>query len=153
MDENHSSGHELLQRQVALLYELASSLERAQAAVLNSDFGQIGAQTILQQRLCGELQQLAGKLSLQSSPPEQTGSAGHGAEAATWHPVAERQHSLLAELRDIGKQVEGLNRDYSALLRRARRTVDIFCRVLTNSGITYLPPAAQARSVLQGSRG
>lgn len=153
MDENHSSGNELLERQVALLHELAGSLERAQAAVLNSDVAQIGVQTILQQRLCGELRQLAGELSLKPSPPDRRGSAVRRADAATLHPVVERQHSLLAELREIGKHVEGLNRDYSALLRRARRTIDIFCRVLRNSGITYLPPAPQARSVRQDSRG
>jgi hypothetical protein len=153
MDENLSSANEFLERQIALMRELAGSLERAQVALFNSDVAQVGVQTILQQRLCEELQQLAGKFSLKPSFPAHMITPTHQANVATLDPFAERQRFLLSELREIGKQVEGLNRHYSALLRRARRTVDIFCRVLANSGITYLPPSPQARSALQDSRG
>jgi hypothetical protein len=153
MDQDLSSANDFLERQVALMRELAGSLERAQAAVVNSDVAQICAQTILQQKLCGELQQLAESVSPEHSSPAHMVPATQPADAATLHPLAQRQQSLLTELRKIGKHVEGLNRDYAALLRRARRTVDIFCRVLANSGVTYLPPTSQARPALQDSRG
>lgn len=153
MDQNLSSANDFLERQVALMRELAGSLERAQAAVLNSDGVQIRAQTILQQKLCGELQQLAGKFSPEDSSPAHMVTPTHPADAATLHPLAQRRQSLLTQLRETGKRVEQLNRVYSALLRRARRTVDIFCRVLANSGITYLPPISQTQSPLQGSKG
>lgn len=32
---------------------------------------------------------------------------------------------------------------YAALLRRVRRTVEIFCRVLSSSGVTYSVPGAR----------
>ena len=153
MDENLSSANEFLGRQVALMRELAGSLERAHAAILNSDMAQIVAQTVLQQRLCAEWQQAAGKVSPKPSFQEQMATPAHHADAATLDPFAERHRRLLAELGETGKHVEGLNRNYSALLRRARRTVDIFCRVLANSGVTYLPPALQVRSALHDSRG
>lgn len=152
MDENLSSANELVERQVRLMQELAGSLERAQAALLNSDVAQLGDQTILQQRLCEELQQLAGKVALKPLFRAPLIPPAHHADNATLERFAQRQRSLLTELREIGRRVEGLNRDYSALLRRARRTVDIFCRVLASSGITYLPPAAPARSALRDSR-
>lgn len=152
MDQDFSSTNDVLERQIGLIRELAGSLERAQAAVLNSDVAQICAQTILQQKLCGELQRL-GKFSPEHSSLARMVTPAHPADAATLHPLSQRQQSLLTELRETGKRVERLNRDYAALLRRARRTVDIFCRVLANSGVTYLPPTSQARSVLEDSRG
>jgi len=153
MDQRPSSANDFLERQVTLMRELASSLERAQAAVLNSDVVQVGAQTILQQKLCAELQQLAGKISPEHSSLARMVMPAHPSDAATLYPSAQRQQSLLTEVREAGNRVEGLNRDYAALLRRARRTVDIFCRVLANSGVTYLPPRSQARSALQDPRG
>jgi hypothetical protein len=41
-------------------------------------------------------------------------------------------------------RVAQLNREYGALLTRARRTVDIFCRVLANSEVTYFPPKRES---------
>lgn len=143
-----------LERQIALMRELAGSLERAQAAVLSSDIRQISAQTLRQQRLCEELQRQAGRMSRQNGlavAPMATPTAP--VDAYPLLPTSARQRSLLAELRETGKLVERLNRDYAALLRRARRTVDIFCRVLASSAITYLPPAPQAQSPLQDSKG
>jgi len=48
---------------------------------------------------------------------------------------------LAAELLAVETKVLQLNRAYAAWLRRARRTVDIFCRVLAHSAITYPPPS------------
>jgi hypothetical protein len=153
MHQDVSSANDFLERQIALMRELAGSLERAQAAALNSNAGQLSAQTLRQQKLCEELRQLAGKFSPEhSSPTAPMVTPIHAADAATLHSCSQRQQSLLTELRKIGKRVEGLNRNYAALLRRARRTVDIFCRVLANSGVTYPPPTWPAQSAQQDSR-
>jgi len=45
------------------------------------------------------------------------------------------------------RKVAGLTRSYAALLRRARRTVDIFCRVLAHSALTYPPPRREPGSL------
>ena len=145
MDQDLSSSNEFLERQITLLRELAGSLERAQAAILQSDVGQMRAQTLRQQNLCEQLLQRAGQAA-----PEQAALMPSGVKpvpGATPLPaLTERQQSLLTELRHAGWQVERLNREYEALLRRARRAVDIFCRVLANSGITYLPPTSRAQA-------
>lgn len=47
---------------------------------------------------------------------------------------------LTDELKQIELRVRSLNREYAAMLRRARRTVDIFCRLLADSSVTYSPP-------------
>ena len=52
------------------------------------------------------------------------------------------------ELARVELEVAKLNRAYGALLRRASRTVTIFCRLLTASELTYAVPQAAASSAL-----
>jgi len=154
MDLDLSSANASLERQLALLRELAGSLQRAQAAVLSSDIGQMTAQTLRQQKLCEELQRHAGRMPCPNAvlvAPMATPTPP--VDALPLQPLSARRRSLLAELRETGKLVERLNRDYAALLRRARRTVDIFCRVLASSAVTYLPPARPAQPPLQDAKG
>jgi len=155
MDQDPSPVDELLERRVGLMRELAASLERAQAAILHSDAGQLAAQTMRQQELCEELRRLVPELA--SGPVFSVANVARSVVrthlAGTLHPARQRQRALLTELLKIETQVADLNRSYGALLRRARRTVDIFCRVLANSGVTYLPPATQSPSAIQDSRG
>jgi len=49
-------------------------------------------------------------------------------------------------IRKIAEQT----RSYAAVLRRARRTVDIFCRVLASSALTYPPPRGGGASFVIG---
>jgi hypothetical protein len=157
MDQDPSPLNEWLERRVGLMRELAGSLQRAHNAILHSDAAQLSAQTVRQQQLCEELRRLAAELT-----PGQTSSTAmavrsiaqtHLPNTAALYPARERQRALLTELLEIETRVGDLNRAYGALLRRARRTVDIFCRVLANSGATYLPPAAQTSSAIQDSTG
>lgn len=120
MDVEQSSLAELLEHRLILMYELARSLERSHAAVLQSDIEQICAQTFQQQRICSELHRIG---------------RTEGAGKVCKHP------QLAAKLRQIENEITRLNLIYAALLRRARRTLDIFCRVLKNSDITYVAPA------------
>jgi hypothetical protein len=145
MDQELSSLNGLLERRLRLMRELADSLERAQAAVLESDPGQVSAQTTRQRELCAELRRLASELTPEQVPSPVKDTAG-------FMPARARRRALLIELAEVEPQVACLNRAYDALLRRARRTVDIFCRVLANSGATYIPPASHPVSAVQNSR-
>lgn len=150
MDRDPASAHEFLERRLALMRELAESLARAQAAVARADAGQMNAQTMQQRRICEELRRLtvefgAARVSGEASA---TDLRAQSSPAAALGEAYERWRALKGELAKVEAEVAQLNRNYSALLRRARRTVDIFCRVLANSGITYVPPASEAESAI-----
>jgi hypothetical protein len=157
MDQDLSSVNELLERRVGLMRELAHCLERAQAAVLNSDSRQMSAQTTRQRELCEQLRRQASELMPEQVPsPVSAASSIAGSPvpgSADLRPARLRRRALLGELAEVEAQVAHLNRAYGALLRRARRTVDIFCRVLANSGVTYVPPVPQPPSAVPYSRG
>jgi len=153
MDQGLFSNNEALEKQVTRLRELAGSLERAQAAVLRADAGQLNIQTLKQHTLCGELRRLGSVPPLLASSHAQPVTSMEVAATPALDPLAEHQQALLSELQDMVKRVQRLNREYAALLRRARRTVDIFCRVLASSDITYVPPTSQAQSAAPDSRG
>jgi len=61
--------------------------------------------------------------------------------------VQQRWKTLARELTQVETGVSQLNQVHGALLRRARRTVEIFNRVLASSAITYIPPKPQAAVV------
>jgi len=107
---------EQLTLRLALMRSLANSLQVAQTALLESNLAELQSQTIRQQSLCDQLQRLG------PSPP------------------TTNLRALESELAQIEWQVAKLNRTYAALLRRASRTVEIFCRVLDTSGVTYALP-------------
>jgi hypothetical protein len=135
----------ILQPRIELLRELAASLRLAQVAVLNSDPEQMNAQTRRLQEICDELRRLTN-----SDIPARHVGPDLGLPSSTASNRLRRE-TLQAELEEVEKQVDGLNRAYGALLRRARRTAEIFCRILRNSGVTYLPPPAA--SAMPNSRG
>jgi hypothetical protein len=124
-----SSIHELLAQRLALLGALADSLEEAQAALTTATPAKLDQHTARQRELCRQLCVLA------SGIPD-------GAQA--------QMHSGLAnDLQVTAQRVAALNRKYAALLRRRRRTVDIFCRVLASSGTTYPAPKPLSRLSLE----
>jgi hypothetical protein len=134
MDPERSPGREAGQIRIDLLRQLAQALELAHAAVVGSDLGEITRQTAHQRELCAKLRQLP-------ADPVRT--------LASWFPgalVRDRNEAWGEELAAVATRVALLNRRYEALLRRARRTVDIFCRVLAHSALTYPPPPPEAAS-------
>jgi hypothetical protein len=141
MDREHCSGHEACKPRVDLWRELAHSLEQAHAAVVRSDLPEIRRQTACQQELCVKLRQL---------PVEPGRVQAQGLHGGLPPPVADCGDVLRGELAEVERRVAHLNRRYEALLRRARRTVDIFCRVLANSALTYPPPRAEAATFAAG---
>jgi hypothetical protein len=122
MDSEIPAPLEQLEKRLMLMRELAAALEQAQAAVVASDLERIHSQTARQQELCQELTRL-------------------GVPAGTGSPaVQSRWDALSGELAKVETEVEYLNRVHASLLRRARRTLEIFSRVLASSAVTYAPP-------------
>ncbi|MGA8151777.1 MAG: hypothetical protein WB952_12565 [Terriglobales bacterium] len=131
MDPEQFRGHEARRIRVVLLGDLAESLERAYAAVVSSDLLEFTRQTGCQRALCGRLRLL---------PAEPAQSPQSGVPGILPAPISQGARALGEELAEVERTVARLNCRYAALLRRARRTVDIFCRVLANSALTYPPP-------------
>jgi len=129
MDAEPSANNEPWTACVRWLEELGDSLERAHAAVVGSDLAEIRRQTARQEKLCGKLRQHRREPAVAPASPVPGGRAGRVV--------------MPEELAAVESRVADLNRRYEALLRRARRTIDIFCRVLANSALTYPPPRAQ----------
>lgn len=127
-----SSSSQLLQRRLALLQELADSLELSPALLATASPEKLDQQTAQQLEMCRQLRALC------------PGLAGQ-----TQTPIDAR---LANDLQVIAKRVGDLNRLYAALLRRRRRTVDIFCRVLATSGTTYPAPKLRSGPRQDGSR-
>ncbi|MGO9648753.1 MAG: hypothetical protein ACLPOO_11925 [Terriglobales bacterium] len=124
--------HELLIRRLGLLLALADSLEQAQSALAATTPEKLDQQTARQRELCRQLRSLATGFPDEARIPIPAGLADDLQVAARW--------------------VGDLNRKYAALLRRRRRTVDIFCRVLASSGTTYPAPKPLSRPALKGIR-
>ncbi|HUI77601.1 MAG TPA: hypothetical protein VLY24_06780 [Bryobacteraceae bacterium] len=123
---------ELLRRRLGLLRGLADSLEQAQAALAGITPETLDHHTARQRELCRE------SCALAAAAP------------------VELQIRMPAGLDDdvqvAARRVADLNRFYGALLRRRRRTVDIFCRVLRSSGTTYPAPTPPAHPHGKGIR-
>jgi hypothetical protein len=94
--------------------ELATSLEKSRRAVLHSDLKGLTLEIARQRELCSAL---SGQVQGESE-----------------------LRGLLSELQEASRA----NHRYAAVLTRARRTVDIFCRVLANSTVTYERPPRSA---------
>lgn len=137
MDQDCSLWKGPLEQRIELMRELSRSLEQAQAAILNSNVVELGAQTLRQREICERWRVLISSGAISSTNP----AGGKSHDMAKPASERDRRAALLVELAAVEARVKNLNLAYGALLRRARRTVDIFCRVLSNSGVTYAPPA------------
>ena len=113
------------ERRLHLLHEVAESLKQAQTAVVKSELPELIRQTERQRGLCRQL----------SSLPR----------AKECTVAVNCWSELLEQTRQAELELAQLNRVYGALLRRARRTVDVFCRLMSDSGMTYAPPRATVK--------
>jgi hypothetical protein len=120
---------ELLTRRLGLLRAVADSLEQAQAALATTTPEKLDRHSARQRELCAQLCALATGL------PD--------------GPYTRTYAGLANDLQETARRVADLNRKYAALLRRRRRTVDIFCRVLASSGTTYPAPKVLSRADLE----
>jgi len=158
MDQELTTSFDLLERRLALMRELASSLEQVQTAVVRSDLSKIDSHTVRQQELCETLRQLEAEAL--GRPPYNLIS-DQSRKQKIWAQLPQdgvsplvrlRWKTLAQDLTRVETRVSQLNQVYGALLRRAQRTLQIFMRVLASSANTYAPPKcapAIAQSSLQ----
>lgn len=132
MKHEFSSSEQDPEQQLRCLRELAASLESARSAVLHSNLAELTRQTVRQRELCAALGRI---------------------DCEILAAVNDRWRNLVGESRQMVLHVSHLNREYGALLARARRTVEIFCRVLANSEATYPPPKRETASSLPSLEG
>jgi hypothetical protein len=153
MNEELKNSFHLVERRLALMRALASSLEQVQSAVVHSDLGGIDSHTARQRELCEALRLLE-REALKRVPrnliPTQSRRQNILAqlpENAVPAHVRERWQTLAEELVQVEMQVSQLNRVYGALLRRAQRTIEIFMRMRASSANTYAAPKCAAAIV------
>jgi flagellar biosynthesis/type III secretory pathway chaperone len=146
MDQELNTSFNLLERRLALMRELASSLEQVQTAVVRSDLSKIDGHTIRQRELCETLRRLEPEV-LARTPYNRVSDPYREHKIWVQLPddrvspeVRQRWNRLAQELTQVETQVCQLNQVYGALLRRAQRTLQIFRRVLAGSANTYAPP-------------
>jgi hypothetical protein len=146
MDQELTTSFELLERRLALTRELTVSLEQIQGAVVRSDLPGINGHTMRQGEICEALRQLEFE-ALQHPPCTVIASKSRNQKVGMQLPedavsplIQQRWKTLAQELNRVEMRANQLNQIYGALLRRARRTVQIFNRVLDSSAITYTPP-------------
>lgn len=108
-----------LEHRLELMKRLANSLEQAAGALLQPDLARLHVLSSEQQQICREL------LGENSQPSRDEWS--------------QCRHELLREIRQAEAAVHKLNKVYGALLRRSRRTLDIFARAVLSSQPTYAP--------------
>jgi hypothetical protein len=147
MDQELTTSFELLEQRLALMRELARSLEQVQSAVVGSDLRGIEGHSARQQELCEALRQLAAEtVGPHPAIADESGRPKTGTqlpESAVSPHVRQRWDTLAQELTQVEIRVRQLSRVYGALLRRARRTVEIFNRMLASSANTYAPPKSE----------
>jgi hypothetical protein len=150
MDQEITPVFGLLQRRLALMRQLAVSLEQVQSAVVRSDRGAIDGYSAEQRGICEALHQIEIEALGRTLHSPLNGGSGERKsrvrlpEGAVSPQLQQRWEVLAEELSEVEARVGQLNRVYGALLRRAQRTLQIFMRVLANSANTYAQPKCTA---------
>lgn len=148
MIQEACASQEPLTRRLDLMRQLAESLLLAQAAVIQSNVRELEVQTARQRMLCDELKQPLPDSRRREVSHKARPSEREARRAGTADRADDSSNTLRRELAEVERQVAGLNQTYAALLRRASRTVEMFCRVLASSDLTYAPlqPTGEGRS-------
>ncbi|HSY64331.1 MAG TPA: hypothetical protein VK829_07015 [Terriglobales bacterium] len=113
MDQELTTSLQLLERRLALMRDLANSLEQVQSAVVRSDLGGINGHTARQGELCEALRQLESE-----AVPIRNPIGGVLAKQNIWAQlpddvspqVRERWQTLAQELTQLEQRVRQLNR-------------------------------------------
>jgi len=136
---------EHLEKRLALWRELIDLLAQAQAAVLHSDLARVETLTLRQGEVCRQLLEITPSALRFAGSARGEGRAdpgtGQGLGNSDSQRAQQRWSMLTAEIARVEKRVWNVNQVYGALLRRGRRTADIYCRALASSAITYTVPA------------
>ena len=150
MDQELTASFDFLEQRLALMRELARSLEQVQTTLVHSDLRGIECHTARQRELCEALRRVEGEVQSQVTSTKLSNTIGADSrERTTWAQIPEgvvspvvrqRWETLAQELTLVEMRVRHLNLTYGALLRRAQRTLQIFMRVLASSANTYAQP-------------
>ena len=154
MDQGLTASFDLLEQRLALMRELARSLEQVQTTLVHSDLHGIECHTARQRELCEALRQLESEVQTEAQtevtgtrPSNLTTGESRNRKISVQPPegvfspvVRQRWETLAQELTLVEMRVRHLNLTYGALLRRAQRTLQIFMRVLASSANTYARP-------------
>jgi hypothetical protein len=146
MDQGLTTSFGLLERRLALMRDLAGTLEQAQGAVVRLDLPGIDRITTRQQDLCEVLRQLESEggrhaRSIATSGGSPIKKAGVALPDDAVSPaLGGRWKTLSEEVSRVEIRVFRLNQVYGALLRRARRTAQIYACALASSANTYPAP-------------
>lgn len=153
MNQELTTSFALLERRLLLMSELSASIEQAQHAVLRSDLPAMDGSAVRQGEICEALRQLESE-ALQHPPCTAKADKSRSSRLGMQLPqdvvsplVRQRWKTLAQELTQVEARVSQLNHIYAALLRRARRTLLIFNRVLASSANTYAPPKPEMAMV------
>jgi hypothetical protein len=114
---------------LGLMRELENALRKTGAAIVAADLRDMERQSARQREICAAIGELHEHMR------KGVASSGETREVSRY-----REEEWRAAL----NRVWNLNRVQAGLVRRGRRTVDIFCRVLASSAATYTPPAPAA---------
>jgi len=150
MDQEFTPVFDLLKRRLALMRQLAVSIEQVQSAVVHSDRSAIDCYSAEQRGICEALHQIEIEALGRTLDSPLDGASRERKnrvrlpEGAVSPQLQQRWQALAKELGEVETRVGQLNRVYGALLRRAQRTLQIFMRVLANSANTYAPPKCAA---------
>jgi hypothetical protein len=150
MDQELTASFDLLEQRLALMRELARSLEQVQTTLVHSDLRGIECHTARQRELCEALRLESEVQSEVTATKSSNPTSADSPKRTTWAQIPEgvvslvvrqRWEILAQDLTLVEMRVRHLNLTYGALLRRAQRTLQIFMRVLASSANTYARPA------------
>jgi hypothetical protein len=152
MDHALYLSFERVERRLALMRELAGTLEQAQAALLASDLQRIEEHTARQRELCDALRLLEAPATSPGKDVLHEPTGPDLPKASLPPELHERWSALSQELAQVQSRVGHLNRVHAALLRRAQRALAIVSRLLASSAVTYTLPQPATPAELGGRR-
>ena len=127
--------HELTEARLAVMRQLANSLEESQSALLRNDAERIARGAAHQAELCRRWCHLESQL--------QRGRANSGSrqQSSTERSTAE---NCMAEWKQLNDRIRHLTRVHSSLLRHLNRSLAVLARVAKSCELTYAPSHGSA---------
>jgi hypothetical protein len=136
----------LIEQRLALLRNLAESLEQSSVALVQNDAEAIARGAAHQAELCWQWSRLEGELRREAGRPSIPSSPNAAAD------VIHLEHSarLQAEWEALGARIRYLTRVHWSLLRHLERSLAVLSRVVDSCAPTYMPDPGllEARSRL-----
>lgn len=122
--------HELTEARLALMRQLASSLEESQSALLRNDAEKIARGAAHQAELCRRWSYLESQLRRE----REDGALSHHASAEY-----SSGKDCQAEWNQLNDRIRHLTRVHSSLLRHLNRSLAVLARVAESCELTYAP--------------